>query len=1029
MAKHANNLRCGWMRGAALPVSLLLIAVSASTAAAHGDEAVLFNRDVRPILADTCFKCHGFDARARQAKLRLDLPDDAFVKHRHGIPIVPGHPEQSEAVGRLNSRDPDVMMPPPESHLTFTAAQTAILTRWIEQGAVYQQHWSLIPPRLPELPAVKDSAWVRNPIDRFILARLERDGLHPSPETDRRTLIRRASFDVTGIPPTPQDVEAFARDTSPDAYERLVDRLLASPRYGERMAQDWLDAARYADSNGYQGDPTRTMWPWRDWVVSSMNANIPFDEFAVEQIAGDLLPNATISQRLASGFNRNHSYNSEGGRISEETRLENVMDRVDTTATTFLGLTLGCSKCHDHKYDPFTQKEYYQLCAYFNQCSETGDGVPYDNGNAKPLLAMPTEAQAGQLATLHESQKAAQATLDAVLPRIDAAQTKWEETAAAEKTNWTVLSPVSLKAEKGGEMNLQPDGSVLLSKDNPLTNVYQVTIKTQISGARTLRLEAMPDDSLPYGGPGRSPTEGNFVLTALEAEVVSSGKSSAARKITFTGATATYEQPGFAAVGAIEKGKSGGWAVWKAPDKQHLAADFKLAAPLDVEADGELHLTLRCESQFAHHTLGRFRLSVTSQIPIPPPVIDILAVQTDKRSEAQKTAVRDFYRKNVSSEYGSLVGPVDSIREEAAQLEKSITKTMVMDDARPRETHVLFRGIYNKPLDKVGRGVPAALPPLPAGAPNNRLGLAKWIVDPANPLPARVMVNRYWQQFFGIGIVKTSDDFGTQSEPPVHPELLDWLAVRFVQSGWNVKEIQRLMLTSAVYRQSSDANPELLERDPQNRLLARGPRFRLSSFQIRDQALAVSGLLSTKIGGPPVKPYQPPGVWEEMSLDEIHYQQDKGESLYRRSLYTFWRRTVAPTTMFDVSPRTVCMVRPLRTNTPLQALALLNDPTYIEAARVLSEKLLQTGSADDTSRLDRAFESLTERLPDDEERKILGQSLNRLRQQYAARHDDAVKLVSVGEKPRDPKENVEELAAWTALVNMMMNLDETITKG
>jgi hypothetical protein len=1016
-------------QGAYLSQVFFLIAIIATAVAARADEAVLFNRDVRPILADTCFKCHGFDSRARKAKLRLDLSDDALAKHETGTPIVPGHPEQSEMIARLHSHDPDEMMPPPASHLTITPAQIETLTRWIGQGAIYQRHWSLIPPKEPPLPPVIDAAGVRNPIDQFILARLEKEGLHPSAEADRRTLIRRLSFDVTGLPPTPEEVAAFVADTSPDAYEKLVDRLLASPRYGERMAQDWLDAARYADSNGFQGDPTRTMWPWRDWVVSAMNANMPFDQFAVEQLAGDLLPNATISQRLASGFNRNHSYNSEGGGIAEETRVANVMDRVDTTATTFLGLTLGCSKCHDHKYDPFTQKEYYQLYAYFNQCSESGYGVPYNDGNAKPVLPMPTDAQSRELAALHASQKVAQSKLDAALPGIDVAQSQWEPSAAGEKATWKTLTPVSMKAEKGGEMNLLPDGSILLSKDNPPTNVYQLTIKTPISGARTLRLEAMPDDSLPYGGPGRSPAEGNFVLTSLEAAETLPATPSRPMPLGFAGASATYEQGGFAAIGAIEKGKSGGWAVWQAPDKQHLSADFKFARPLDLSPDGELRLTLRFESPHKQHTLGHFRLSVTSQAAIPPQISQILAMPAEKRTPPQKDSLRDFYRSNVSTDYAMLSAPVDSAKKQIEQLETAITKTMVMDDAAPREAHVLFRGIYDKPLDKVERGVPAALPPLPAGAPNNRLGLAKWMVDPANPLPARVMVNRYWQQFFGIGIVKTSDDFGTQGEPPTHPELLDWLAVRFISSGWNVKQIQRLILTSATYRQSSDVTTDLLDRDPQNRLLARGPRFRMSSFQIRDQALAASGLLSATIGGPPVKPYQPPGVWEEMSLDEIKYVQDKGESLYRRSLYTFWRRTVAPTMMFDVSPRTVCMVRPLRTNTPLQALALLNDTTYVEAARVLSQTLLESGSGDDLSRINHVFELLTERLPDEQERKILSASLARLRQQYAGRHDDAVKLVSVGETPPDPKQNVEELASWTALVNMVMNLDETITKG
>jgi len=951
--------------------------------------------------------------------------------------VVRGKAEQSEMVRRIFSKDPDEVMPPPDSNRELSAAQRDLLRQWVESGAKWGKHWSFVPPARPELPPVKDEAWVRNPIDAFILARLEKEGLKPSPQAGREKLIRRVTLDLTGLPPTPEEVDEFLADPSSDAYEKLVDRLLASPRYGERMVVDWLDAARYADTNGYQGDPTRTMWPWRDWAVDALNANMPFDRFAIEQLAGDLLPGATPSQRLASGFNRNHTYNGEGGRIPDETRTENVFDRVETTGTVFLGLTIGCTRCHDHKFDPVTQKEYYQLFAYFNQSSETGE-LKYagGGGNAAPIMTWTTPEQGQRLAALKAEVAAAESKLNATLTQVDAEQAEWEKqvaAAAAGSDAWTVAPPVSITAKSGASFSKQEDGSVLAGGTLAATDQYDIILRTTDTNVSGLRLEVLGHPSLPEGGPGRA-KNGNFTVTGIEGEAVSVADPKQTRPMKFNVAAsyADYSQPNQDVKGAVDADPASGWAVHAAPKKE-LAAQFAFAEPLGFPGGTELRLRFKQDYNAGtppgQHLLGRFRLSLKAGPVLPPPVASALAVEAGKRTDAQKQQVRDFFRQSQSPTFRSASAAVEAARKGVGDFEKDLPKVMVMDDAKPRPTFILKRGGYDKPGDKVEPGVPAVLGlPLPSDTSNNRLALAKWLVDPKNPLTARVTVNRYWQTFFGTGIVKTVEDFGVQGEKPSHPELLDWLATQFVSSGWNVKAMHRLIVTSATYRQSSKVTPELFEKDPANRLLARGARFRLSSFALRDQALAAGGLLVEKRGGPPVKPYQPKGVWEEMSLDQIKYEPDHGEALYRRSIYTFWRRTVAPTTMFDVPQRTVCSVRQVRTNTPLHALALLNDTTYVEAARNLAERLLLDGSMTDEQRIERAFRLMTARRPREPERKILAGAVARLRGQYGADKEAAAKLVAVGEKPRDPKADASELAAWTSLVGMVMNLDEAITK-
>lgn len=986
-----------------------------------------FNKDIRPILSDTCFKCHGHDGKARKADLRLDLPEIAFAPRKRGAPIVPGHPESSQAYQRLISKDPEEQMPPPASHLSLSPAQMEAIRLWIGQGAEYQPHWAFIPPKDSPIPVVKDSRWPINPIDSFILARLEEEAMAPSPAADRRTLIRRLTLDLTGLPPTPAEVNDFLADASSDAYEKCVDRLLASPRYGERMAADWLDAARYADSNGYQSDPTRTMWPWRDWVVKAMNDNMPFDQFTVAQIAGDLIPSATIDQRLASGFNRNHPYNGEGGAISEEVRVTNVLDRVDTTATTFLGLTVGCAKCHDHKYDPITQKDYYSLFAYFNQCSETGNN-PGGNGNAAPVMSYPPPSGQAKLTELRQKQKETEAALAGVLHGIDAAQAEWEKS-VAQPAEFVAIIPASVSSSNAAWIRLLDDGTVLAGGTSPQTDVQTVVLKTDLIGVTAIRLDALSSSALPHEGPGRAVENGNFVLTQIEGEAVSMADPKQTKKLAFSSAFATYSQAGFSAAAAIgATNPNGGWAVMGAPDKNNLSATFNLAEPVGFAGGCELRLHLHYESVHPMHTMGHFRLSIATGEVVPPEVRTVLAIEPSKRNDAQKNRLRDYYRVNVNHEYKNLSNAASLAKKGADDFEQSLPHVMVMDDATKRQTHILVRGQYDKPSDPIEPATPAFLPPPPKDLPNNRLALARWLVDPANPLTARVIVNRYWQTFFGAGIVKTSDDFGTQGEPPTHPELLDYLAHRLVTSGWDVKAIHRLIVTSATYRQSSKVTVDNLEKDPANRLLARGPRFRLSAFAIHDQALAASGLLVDKIGGKPVKPYQPPGVWEEMSLGQIGYTQDHGEDLYRRSLYTFWRRTVAPASMFDVSPRTVCMVKISRTNTPLQALTLENDPTYVEAARVLSQALLADKSKNNQQKFDELFLRLMARPANDAEKKILSAAIDRLEGEFRSDPQRAQKLIGVGEKPRDAGADPIELASWTALIDTVMNMDETITR-
>ena len=849
-------------------VLFLVAATTASFGFAQSPKAgstapgkIEFNRDIRPILSENCFYCHGQDPNHRKGDLRLDERAEALK----GKAFVPGKPLESELVKRVFTTDRDDVMPPAKSNRTLTAAQKELLKRWVAEGAEYEAHWAFTAPQRPALPEVQGlKSKVQNPIDRFVLAKLEAAGLSPSPEADRATLMRRLSLDLLGLPPKPEEVDAFVADNAPDAYERLVDRLLKSPHYGERMALPWLDAARYADSNGFQQDGDTFQWVWRDWVVRSLNADLPFDRFSIEQLAGDLLPKPTDDQLIATGFNRNHLLNGEGGAIAEEQRFNILFDRVDTTATTWLGLTLACAQCHDHKYDPLTQRDYYGLLSAFNQVSENGlaGGGPGPKRIAAPFAELPTEENKQWLAA-HEAKVKAAETNGQAKEKLELALAAWTTGLTADSNT--------------------PDGKPLPAN---LTAVLRV-----------------------------------------------------------------------------------------ASDKRSAAQSKELAGGLRTQFETKVWPGIAAKDAAAK-------------------------VVEDLKKQAEK------YRK------------------------EEVPRVMVMRDDKPRETFMLERGEYLKPKDKVNFATPAFLPAPPKDAPTNRLGFAQSLFVPDHPLTARVQVNRMWQTFFGAGLVKTAEDFGVQSEVPLHRELLDWLAVEFRARGWSMKQMHRLIVTSATYRQSSRVSRDLLQRDPENRLLARGARFRAPAMVLRDVALAASGLLDARVGGKPVYPYQPDDVWETLAITkerDFTYPASTGADLYRRSLYTFWRRTIGPANMFDASNRQTCKVRASSTSTPLHALTTLNDPTWAEAARVLAARSLEA-SAEADARLNFAFRRVLGRKPTANEVPVLRRMLEKQLKFYEADGKAAAQVVAVGAAPKQPQLAVTEHAALTAVCLALFNLDEALTR-
>ncbi len=1018
------------MRASSLLLPLLLLALVVRTRG-----AVDFNRDVQPILAENCYHCHGPDEKARKAKLRLDRKEGALGKNEDGLAIVaPGKPAESELITRIFSTDPDELMPAADSNRKLTAAEKQMLKQWVEEGAPWAEHWAFVAPVRPEVPRIGSENGSVNPIDAFVLKKLAEEKLTPSREAAPEKIVRRMTLDLTGLPPTLEEVDAFVKTRRADeAIGKLADRLLASPRYGERMVWEWLDAARYADTNGYQNDPTRTMWYWRDWAIHAFNDNMPFDRFTIEQLAGDLLPEPTREQLIATGFHRNHMINGEGGRIPEESRVEYVQDRVETTGTVWMGLTLTCCRCHDHKFDPIKQREYYQLSAFFNSIEETGANDA--GGLANPIISFASPEDQKKIADRKATATATNKEYAALEQKLRAGQPQWEAAmllggADKAEATWQVLAPRELSAERGTQLTMQPDGSIVASGQSPETDEYVLLADTELGAITGFKIEALPGDSLAGHGPGRAPDGGNFVLTEIVLQA--SGQN-----IVLGAVDADFAQRGFAATGATDGNEKTGWAIAPETGKPHT---LTLETRTKIKTKGQLELAFRLGFHFGHqHTLGRFKLYATTDNPalfrpVPEEVRFILAQPSEERSEPEMETLTKFYL-DTNRLLAAAGAKRDSAKKALDAAEKSVPRTMVMHErAKPRDTFILVKGAYDKFGDKVAHGTPAVLPALAADAPPDRLALARWLVSPQHPLTARVTVNRLWQMFFGQGLVKTTEDFGVQGDKPTHPELLDWLAREFIESGWDVKHMVRLIVTSAPYRQESGVRSQEsgktpdFERDPDNHFLARGPRYRLPSWMLRDQALAVSGLLVERVGGPPVKVYQPANVWEDATFGKIKFAQDHGEALYRRSLYIFWRRIVAPTLFFDTANRQQCAVKVGRTNTPLHALVTLNDITYVEAARALAERMLRHGGASDTERLAFGFRLCTARAPRDKDAAILASSLAKFRQQYAADPEAARALISTGESKPDASIPASELAAHTSLALLLLNLDETLTK-
>ena len=1091
--------------------SPLLLAVSLIASAASGEDSlpdrIEFNRDIRPILSDVCFQCHGPDAAQRKAELRFDSEAGALSPLSDGrAAIVAGKPDESELVRRIRSNDADLMMPPPEFERRLSPRQIALLTRWIEQGAKWEAHWSFVKPVQNIPPDVKSPGWTDSPVDSFVLSRLEREGLSGSGPADRSTLLRRITLDLTGLPPSLEELESFLSDHHPDAFERHVDRLLASPRYGERMAMRWLNGARYADTSGYQSDGERTMWRWRDWVIDAFNQNMPFDQFTIEQLAGDLLPNPSLEQRIATGFNRNHRGNAEGGIIPEEFAVEYVVDRVETTATVWLGLTAMCARCHNHKYDPIAQKDFYQLYAFFNNIPEKGRAVKF--GNSPPYLVSPTRDQQRELANLEHRLAAAESTWTSFHDHIVSAQAVWERGMVPD-----LLAAEAVRRRMILHFPMEGDCSAAFSSPMASTRPEGYLGQTRLlTPAAALGGVKVTEDGAPQFAAGRFgqalDCEGKHY--AVAGDVANFGFFDAF-------SVGAWIQPRGLQGGTIVSRMTDvlhgdGWCVVLAQGKLQVhftkrwlddACRIETADPLDsgdwrhitvtydgrreaagirIYVDGRPQRTviLLDELNQSFDNKGPLRIGAGNGpegrfhgliddvrifdrtltddeariLSVADSLSAIVILPAERRSPAQRGALREYFVQfDADESVRAAWKHQQDLRDERERFVEQLPTTMVMQELPTlRQAHVLIRGEYDKPGEPVSVGVPPSLPPLPEGAPRNRLGLARWLVEPSHPLTSRVAVNRMWQMLFGSGIVKTVDDFGQQGEWPSHPKLLDWLSVEF-QAGppsrppknattinnrtdadsptafaWDMKRLLRQIVSSATYRQSSQTTPELQQWDPENRWLARGPRFRLSAEMIRDGALAASGLLVEQLGGPSVKPYQPEGLWKDLA--GLEYDQDHGPALYRRSLYTFWKRTIAPPSMlaFDAAGRETCVVKESRTNTPLQALNLMNDVTYVEASRLLAERMMRDGGPAIAERIRRAFLLSLARPPESRELAVLIAGYERHLAYYHDHPDAADVLTRIGEFHRDGHLNVTELAACTTIAGLILNLDEAVTR-
>lgn len=1024
--------------------TLLAFAATRSTLAAEAalPDRIEFNRDIRPILADKCFACHGPDSAKREAGLRLDTFEGAAEKRDSGAAIVPRQAEASQLWQRVTHTDNELRMPPGSTGKSLEPRQVALLKRWIEQGAEYQSHWAFIPPRRAEPPAAPANSRVANVIDQFVLARLAAEKLEPAIEADRRTLARRLSFDLLGLPPSPEEVAAFVADRSPRAYEEFVDRLFASPHYAERMAVYWLDVVRYADTAGYHSDNHRDLAPYRDYIVQAFHKNKPFDQFAIEQLAGDLLPQPTHESRVASGFNRLLQTTEEGGSQAREYTAKYAADRVRNSGVIWLGVTLGCSECHNHKFDPFSIKDFYSMQAFFADVAERAVG-------RQDQTPIPTPEQEQRIAELDEKLKALRTSLTADTPELAADQMAWEARMTAElaamKSTWTPLKPTTVVSSGGQKFETLEDLSVLGSGENPDLDTYTIELAPGEARVTGVRLEVLTHPSLANNGLSRA--NGNFVLSELEFDWVA-GPAAKPERLEIKRAEADFSQANFPIAAAIDRNATTGWAVDGHQKPADHKAVFAFAKPREPASGAKLVVRMRHESQFPKHTVGRFRWSLSgvdeptlSDVALPVAIVEALKAPAADRSPAQREALKQHFR--------GMAPRLEPVRRELADVEKqrenvvkSFPQTLVTTAVAPRMIRVLPRGNW---LDETGEivepAVPASLNPLGVeGRRATRLDLARWLVAPENPLTARVFVNRLWKLTFGQGIVRTVEDLGTQGELPSHPELLDWLAVDFRENGWDIKRLHKLMVMSATYRQSSQGVASTAARarevDPNNRLLSRQNRFRLDAEFVRDNALAISGLLSRRVGGPSVKPYQPAGYWANLNFPRREWQNDQGEDLYRRGLYTYWCRTFLHPSLaaFDAPSREECVAERPRSNTPLQALVLLNDPTYVEAARALAARALTPapgdgGSIDDGARLAFLFQRAVQRTPRPDEALLLSELLQQHREHFQGNAAAAQELLKVGAAASPPGVAAAELAAWTSVARAVMNLHETVTRN
>ena len=1017
----------------------------------RADEPVSFDRQIRPILSEACFQCHGPDPAARKAKLRLDTPDGAFADRGGYAAIVPGKPEESELLRRVSSHDPDGMMPPPKAGQALPESDVALIREWIAQGAEWSLHWAFVPPQRHTVPGVDNPEWSRNPIDGFILKRLEAEGLTPSPQADRVTLLRRLSLDLTGLPPTLEEIDRVLADESEDWYGALVERLLASPHYGERWARDWLDAAQYADSDGFEKDKPRQVWAWRDWVIRAFNGNMPYDQFIIEQVAGDMLPNPTQDQIVATGFLRNSMINEEGGIDPEQFRMEAQFGRMGIVGSAVLGLTTQCAQCHTHKYDPISHTEYYQMLAFLNDTDEACVSVysPAEQKQRDSILGLIAEIDEGIKGNMLDWRER---------------MTTWAATARAiPSPEWEALTFEFDDTSAGGQKcTPQGDGSYLAQGYAPTRFQPKMTATTSHSTITAVKLELLPDPNLPRGGPGRS-IYGAAALSEFELRIAPAGTPIADfdkwTPVPIATAIADVNPPQRVLgdefpdredkkryTGPIELAIDGNaetaWTTDIDPERRNRAhyAIFTLAEPLTVEPG--MVLAVRPSQQHGgwnsddnqNNNLGRFRVSVTGATDLPDRALPVavqaaLAKDSGERSEADNSALFNAWRATVP-ELAEADGRIEALWR---SLPSGTTQLVMHERATPRVTHRLERGDFLSPAEAVEPGVPKFLNALDVKERSaDRLDLARWLVSPESPTTARAFVNRVWQHYFGKGIVETSSDLGTQGSPPSHLELLDWLAVEFMESGWNVKDLHRLILTSAAYRQSSEVTPELLERDPYNRLIARGARFRVSGETVRDIALASSGLLNPKVGGPSVFSPAPEFLFKPpASYGPKIWNTVIGPDTYRRGLYTFRYRSVPYPVLqvFDTPAGDAPCTRRDRSNSPLQALTTLNEPLFFELARGLAEAAIANGGDSNRARIEYAFRRCASRQPEDAEVATLEQFLDKQRTRIAAGElePDAV-LQSAGWNPQSGSTDPAELAAWTLTARVLLNMDETIVR-